>query len=141
VAIVQGEIGAMRMNRLAMTLVFALAGCAAGPSPDAVPPAGDVSAPREPERVIPPGGTPPARPPAGVAESPAERAGEVVVSVVGTPFLLAFKTAICGATVVVAAPIAAFSALTPHGGEAIDTLGEGIAINCGPPYVLSPHAG
>ena len=74
-----------------------------------------------------------------VAES---RAGNTVVAVVGTPFLLAFKVATCALTVAVAAPAAGILALgvDPYG-EGFDYLGSGVAHNCGPPYALSPTAG
>ena len=62
-------------------------------------------------------------------------AGQWAVAVIGTPFYLAFKTAACGVSLVVAAPAAAVSALA---GRPYGTLGDGIAANCGPPYVLSP---
>jgi len=67
-------------------------------------------------------------------------AGEWAVAAVGTPFFLAFKTAVCGASLVVAAPAAAAIALTdsPYG-MTVSELGDGVAVNCGPPYVLSPN--
>ncbi|MGI9437356.1 MAG: hypothetical protein ACR2Q4_21420 [Geminicoccaceae bacterium] len=66
-------------------------------------------------------------------------AGQWAVAAVGTPFYLAFKTVICGASVVVAAPTAAIIALadSPYS-IGVDKLGDGLAANCGPPYVLSP---
>jgi hypothetical protein len=106
----------MRKQALAVVIALSLAGCAGGPTDDAAGPA-------------------PAAPP-----SSATRLGETVVSVAGTPFLLAFKIPVCAATVALAAPLAGAFAL---GGEASAragqrALGEGIATNCGPPYVLSP---
>ena len=73
-----------------------------------------------------------------VAESPA---GNTAVAVVGTPFLIVFKTATCVLTMAVAAPAAGILALgvDPYG-EGFDYLGSGVAHNCGPPYVLSPTA-
>jgi hypothetical protein len=66
-------------------------------------------------------------------------AGQIAVSVIGTPFYLVFKGAVCGATLVVAGPAAAFFALTPqYRDDAMRSLGEGLEANCGPPYVLSP---
>lgn len=66
-------------------------------------------------------------------------AGQWAVAVVGTPFYLAFKTVVCGASVVVAAPTAAAIAITDNPyGMGVDKLGDGLATNCGPPYVLSP---
>lgn len=66
-------------------------------------------------------------------------AGQWAVAVIGTPFYLAFKTAVCGASLVVAAPTAAVIALSdsPYA-MGVDKLGDGVAANCGPPYVLSP---
>ncbi len=66
-------------------------------------------------------------------------AGEWAVAAIGTPFYLAFKTAVCGASLAVAAPAAAAIALTdsPYG-MTVSELGDGVAANCGPPYVLSP---
>lgn len=61
--------------------------------------------------------------------------GQWTVAVIGTPFYLAFKTAACGVSLVVAAPAAAVSALA---GRSYGMLEDGIAANCGPPYVLSP---
>ena len=66
-------------------------------------------------------------------------AGQWAVAAVGTPFYLVFKTAVCGATLVVAAPAAAIIALadSPYS-MSVNQLGDGVAANCGPPYVLSP---
>lgn len=66
-------------------------------------------------------------------------AGQWAVAAIGTPFYLAFKTAVCGATLVVAAPAAAVLTVadSPYG-LSVDQLGDGVATNCGPPYVLSP---
>jgi hypothetical protein len=73
------------------------------------------------------------------AESPA---GNTALAVIGTPFLLVFKTATCVLTLAVAAPAAGILALgaDPYG-EGYDYLGSGVAHNCGPPYALSPTAG
>ena len=74
-----------------------------------------------------------------VAHSPA---GNTAVAVIGTPFLLAFRTATCAITLVVAAPAAGILALgvDPYS-QGFDYLGSGVANNCGPPYVLTPSAG
>lgn len=71
------------------------------------------------------------------AERP--HAGQWAVAIVGTPVYLAFKTVVCGASLVVAAPTAAAQALSnsPYV-MSVDQLGDGLAANCGPPYVLSP---
>ncbi len=65
--------------------------------------------------------------------------GNAAVSVLGTPFLIAFKAATCAVTLAVAAPAAGILALgaDPHG-EGFEYLGSGVAHNCGPPYVLTP---
>ncbi len=66
-------------------------------------------------------------------------AGQWAASVLGTPFYLVFKGAVCGATLVVAGPAAAFFALSEANRQpALAALGDGIASNCGPPYVLTP---
>lgn len=66
-------------------------------------------------------------------------AGQWAVAAIGTPFYLAFKTAVCGATLVVAAPAAAVLTIadSPYG-LTVDQLGDDVATNCGPPYILSP---
>ena len=106
------------MSRMILVLPVALglAACASSPGP---PAADDGSAPASP------------------GASPAGWA----VAVVGTPFALAFKTVICAASLAIAAPVAGLLVLDPDPyseGHAI--LGDGIANNCGPPYVVSPHA-
>jgi hypothetical protein len=68
--------------------------------------------------------------------------GEVTLSAVGTPFLIAFKVPVCLVTLVIAGPVAGVASLTdrssPLGGEVRDGLSDGINQNCGPPYVVSP---
>jgi hypothetical protein len=80
--------------------------------------------------------------PAGDAHgsSDAGNPGKTAVSVIGTPFLLAFKIPVCIATAVIAGPIAGAAALTSNdGGAGVQrVLGEGLDANCGPPYVLEP---
>lgn len=70
---------------------------------------------------------------------PESRAGNAVVSAVGTPFLLVFKGVVCAFSVAVAAPIAGAASLSPSpsGRSAVESLGDGIGHNCGPPYVVS----
>jgi len=66
-------------------------------------------------------------------------AGDTLVSIVGTPFLIAFKIPVCVLSLVVAAPVAGASALTPGDGHELrEALGAGIQQNCGPPYVVTP---
>jgi hypothetical protein len=108
----------MSRNSLVLPLAIALAACATSSGP----PAAD-------------GGSAPAS-----AKSGASPAGWAV-SIVGTPFALGFKTAVCAASLVVAAPIAGLLVLGPDPyDEGLEILGDGIAHNCGPPYVISPSA-
>jgi hypothetical protein len=60
----------------------------------------------------------------------------VALSVVGTPFVLVFRAVVCAASAVVAGPTAALFAVSddPRGG--FDYLRDGLAQNCGPPYVV-----
>ena len=63
------------------------------------------------------------------------------VAIIGTPFALGLKTVVCAATLVVAAPVAGFLTLgVDPSGEGYQVLGDGIAQNCGPPYVVSPSS-
>lgn len=66
--------------------------------------------------------------------------GSTIVSVVGTPFLVAFKAATCIGTVAVAGPIAGLTAVSraSYGPELQTTLEDGLNANCGPPYAISP---
>ena len=108
----------MRGRILSVAVVLALAGCASAGSTSSTTGAKPVSA-------TPPGST----------------AGEWAVSIVGTPFMFVFRTAVCGASVVLAAPTAAFLSLgLDPSGEAMHTLGKGVATNCSPPYVLTPNS-
>jgi hypothetical protein len=107
----------MSRKSLVLPLVMALAACATSPGP----PAAD-------------GG-----PAAASAKSTASPAGWAV-SIVGTPFALAFKSAVCAASLVIAAPIAGLLVLDPDPfSEGQRLLGDGIASNCGPPWVVSPY--
>ncbi len=73
------------------------------------------------------------------AAKPATPAGWAV-SIVGTPFVVAFKSVFCVATVAIAAPIAGVMALDPDPyDDGLEALGDGIASNCGPPWVISPY--
>jgi hypothetical protein len=70
------------------------------------------------------------------------RASDVALTVVSAPFVLAFRVAVCAASAVVAGPTAAVFAVSddPRGG--FDYLRDGLAYNCGPPYVVPvPAAG
>jgi hypothetical protein len=56
------------------------------------------------------------------------------------PFLLAFKAVVCAGSLVIAAPTAAVIALADGpASEGVEVLGDGVARNCGPPYILTPH--
>ena len=108
----------MSRKILVLALVLALGACASSSGP---PAAEDGPAPASTE---------PGASPAGWA-----------VAVVGTPFALVFKTAICAASLAIAAPIAGILVLDPDPySEGHEILGEGIANNCRPPYVVSPYA-
>ncbi|MDH3660715.1 MAG: hypothetical protein OEU92_11955 [Alphaproteobacteria bacterium] len=66
-------------------------------------------------------------------------AGQWAVAIAGTPVYLALKTAVCSASLVGAAPTAAVIALADNPyAMGVDQLGDGIAANGDPPYVLSP---
>jgi hypothetical protein len=109
----------MSRRILILALSMARAACATGSAP---PPATSETAV--------PVSTKPGPSPAGWA-----------VSIVGTPFALVFKTAFCAASLVVAAPIAGLLVLDPDPSrEGQEILGDGIANNCGPPWVVSPYA-
>jgi hypothetical protein len=108
----------MSRKILVLPLVLALGACATSSGP----PAAD-------------GGFAPAS-----AEPGASPAGWAV-AIVGTPFALAFKTVVCAASLAIAAPIAGILVLDPDPySEGHEILGDGIANNCGPPYVVSPYA-
>jgi hypothetical protein len=68
--------------------------------------------------------------------------GDAALSVVGTPFLIAFRGVVCVASLAVAAPVAAVAAVVPDrqaDHAARSSLGDGLATNCGPPWVISPY--
>ena len=77
--------------------------------------------------------TPPAQPNAAQPS-----ASSVVLSVLGTPFLIAAKIPLCAATMAVAAPVAGLSETVASGAEARRVLADGVQSNCGPPYLLTP---
>jgi hypothetical protein len=66
--------------------------------------------------------------------------GNAAVSVVGTPFYLAFKGVTCAMSVLIAAPVAGISAVSESRSapKIRENLGDGLRQNCGPPYALSP---
>lgn len=115
----------MAKRSLSLALILATGGCASTPPPN--PPDEPAaaqpyeSAPTEERRSV-------------------SNAGEVMVAVVGTPFLLAFKTVVCAGSLVVAGPTAAVLALADGpASEGVEVLGDGVAKNCGPPYILTPR--
>jgi hypothetical protein len=60
------------------------------------------------------------------------------LAVIGTPFFIVFKAAVCALTTVVAAPGIGITALadpTDQGWQRRD-LEDGFAANCGPPWIL-----
>lgn len=107
-------------TRAALPIVALLAGCASAPEP--APHAGPV----------PPQAAPDAAEPA--AASPG--ASDWALAIVGTPFVFAFRTVVCAATAVVAAPTAGLVALSPEREAGLDYLRWGLAENCGGPYVV-----
>lgn len=80
--------------------------------------------------------SPPSAPDGANAAQPS--ASSVVLSVLGTPFLIAAKIPICTATLIIAAPAAGASESVESGAKARQILADGVASNCGPPYLLTP---
>lgn len=72
------------------------------------------------------------------AEAPPE-SGTGMAAVFGTPFLLALKAPFCVATVALSAPLVGASEFAPTAqSEGIrQGLDQGMAQNCGPPYVIT----
>jgi hypothetical protein len=58
------------------------------------------------------------------------------LAIVGTPFVFAFRVVTCAATAVVAAPTAGLLAFSPERELGMAYLRDGLAQNCGPPYVV-----
>jgi len=67
---------------------------------------------------------------------PQSSASMDLLSVLGTPFLIAFKIPVCAATLIVAAPTAGMSEAVTNGEEARRVLADGVSSNCGPPYAV-----
>ena len=82
---------------------------------------------------------------AGCAEPPPSPPPQVsAVSVVGTPFLIAFKVPVCVATLAIAGPAAALQQLAAPNQDGLQpdirpALDAGIGENCGPPYAVLPR--
>ncbi|HEX6145107.1 MAG TPA: hypothetical protein VFZ01_20505 [Geminicoccaceae bacterium] len=120
------------MRAVIAWMAAALAGCAASESPPEVltgPPVAGT------------GTVVVGEPPPEVVYERVVHPGDAALSVLGTPFLLAFKGIVCVASAVVAAPTSALVALSEPrlAGPTSATLGDGLAANCGPPYVISPY--
>jgi len=79
----------------------------------------------------------PPSPPEG-SSAPQPTTSSVVLSVLATPFLIATKIPVCTATLIVAAPVAGASETVASGAMARRILADGVASNCGPPYLLTP---
>jgi class 3 adenylate cyclase len=76
-------------------------------------------------------------------DATAPTAESTIVSVIGTPFLIAFKIPVCAVTLAVAAPAAGAAAMVPpednpEPGTARRVLADGVRANCGPPYAIAP---
>jgi len=96
----------------ALVLALALAGCVNQPPPSQA-------------------GAPPPPPPPG----------RTAVSIIGTPFLIAFKIPVCIVSAAMAGAMTGVAgALRSDGGPASleQSLGEGVEKNCGPPWALNP---
>ncbi len=77
-------------------------------------------------------------PPSAPEGAATPSASSVVLSVLGTPFLIAVKIPVCTATLLIAAPAAGASEAVASGAKAREVLADGVAQNCGPPYLLTP---
>jgi hypothetical protein len=79
------------------------------------------------------------QPPSDAAAGP-PHPGRTALSVIGTPFFIAFKIPACIVSAAIAAPLAGVAQLagTAQGASIEGDLGDGLESNCGPPYVLTP---
>jgi hypothetical protein len=144
----------MRIRLVAGLLALTVAGCAgSGTTPhDTTRPGTDVRATARPLTphvgTAPPGTTYPETtypeiPHLGTAYvergAPARgpSSGDWAVSIVGTPFLLVFRSVVCASSVVVAAPFSAIFALA-NAPDGLELLGDGVTQNCAGPYILRP---
>jgi hypothetical protein len=119
----------MRVTTAALVLL--LAGCATSePPPDIVV-----------ETVPTVGSGVTAAPATPVRYEPVVYPADAALSVISAPFMVVFKGVVCAASAVVAAPTAALVSLSEPrlAGPTTSTLADGLASNCGPPYVLSPY--
>lgn len=120
-----------------MMVVGLALGVAACAGPRAAPPDVLVGTPATPSGVIVAGEAPPA-----VVYERRVHPGDAALSVVGTPFLIVFRSAVCVASLAVAAPVAAVAAVVPERPAYPETqrsLSDGLVSNCGPPWVISPY--
>jgi hypothetical protein len=78
-------------------------------------------------------------PPSDVAAPPTS-AGRTALSIIGTPFLIAFKIPVCVVSAALAGPLAGVAQLSDtYQRTRLDyDLGDGLERNCGPPYVVTP---
>jgi hypothetical protein len=76
---------------------------------------------------------------AGCASAPPSP-GRTVLSVIGTPFLLAFKIPVCIVSAAVSAPLAGAAEIagTRQADSLEESLSDGLERNCGPPYAVAP---
>jgi hypothetical protein len=76
----------------------------------------------------------------GCASTPPPSPGRTALSVIGTPFLLAFKIPVCVVSAAVAVPLAGAAELagTSQAASLEQSLGDGLEKNCGPPYMVVP---
>jgi hypothetical protein len=76
----------------------------------------------------------------GCAAQSGQNSPDQLISAIGTPFYVAFKIPTCVATVLIAAPTAGATGLAEgyDAREVRHDLGEGVAYNCGPPWILTP---
>lgn len=79
--------------------------------------------------------------PADSSRNVAVHSGDVAVSVIATPFYVAFKSVLCVASLAAAAPVAGVAVLSESrfAPKVRRDLSESVSQNCGPPYVLSPY--
>jgi hypothetical protein len=124
----------MRTRLLPGLLALTLAGCASS----AQPPRAVAHQGTSPGGTSPMATTPPAAydvAPRTAARGPS--GGDWAVSIVGTPFLLVFRSVVCAGSLVVAAPFSAIFALA-DAPDGLQALGDGVSQNCAGPYILRP---
>ena len=79
-----------------------------------------------------------------VAPPPPQAQPMSPASVIGTPFLIAFKVPVCVASLAIAGPAAALQQLAAPNDDGLQAdirpaLDAGIDANCGPPYYVLPR--